>query len=166
MQKFLLIAAALSLTTNTFAHDPEPAPHDIAETSGTPMNYGVLCPAVGRSAMELANAREQGKDVAAASDYVRSNFQSLGLSTPDKRINDTILALIPSNAALVYQRKDLKPVAIRYAAAGVCAIQTAGDRNPSHIVAIVDSAANCQNMRENVLISCVAAEISNIESGK
>ena len=121
--------------------------------------------------LKLGNARDQGKDMVAASDFVRSDFQSLGLSTSDKRIDNLVLALIPGNAAFAFERKDLKPVTIRYAAAGICAIQVAGDRNPSHVVALVDSAAKCQNMlkpelRENVLASCVAAEISNLESGK
>jgi hypothetical protein len=166
MHKSFLLVAILLLAANAIAQDAPATGHDTVSSPSAPINYGVLCPAVGRSAMELASAREQGKDMVEASDYVRSYFLSLGLNTSDKRVDDIVLALIPSNAALVYQRKDLKPIAIRYAAAGVCAIQVAGDRNPAHIVAVVDSAANCQNMRENVLISCVAAEISNIESRK
>jgi hypothetical protein len=166
MQKSLLIFAALLLTANAFAQNVSAPASSTSQSSGAPVNYGVLCPAVGRSAMALASARDEGEDMVGASDYVRSNFQSLGLETSDKRVNDIVLALIPSNATLAYQRKDLKPIAIRYAAAGVCAIQVAGDRNPANIVAIVNSAGNCQNMRENALISCVAAEISNIESRK
>jgi hypothetical protein len=162
VHKSLLFASSLLLAANTFAQGASIAAGGMAKSPVAPINYGVLCPAVGRSAMELANARDQGKDMAGASDYVRSNFQSLGLDTADNRVNDIVLALIPSNASLVYQRKDLKPIAIQYAAAGVCAIQIAGDKNPAHIVAIVNSAANCQDMRENVLVSCVAAEISNI----
>jgi hypothetical protein len=171
MKKCLLFASTLSLIASALAHDSTPALPDTTETPSAPINYGVLCPAVGRSALELANARDQGKDMVAASDFVRSDFQSLGLSTSDKRIDNLVLALIPGNAAFAFERKDLKPVTIRYAAAGICAIQVAGDRNPSHVVALVDSAAKCQNMlkpelRENVLASCVAAEISNLESGK
>lgn len=141
------------------------------ESSVSPVDSRVLCPTFGRSALELANARDQGKDLDAASNYVRSNIQSLGLSTADKRINDLILAMLPENAKLVFQRKDLKPLTLQYATAGVCALKVMGDRKPNHVEAIVESAAGCQNMllpelRENVLAACVAAEVSNLAAEK
>jgi hypothetical protein len=167
MQKFLLFVSALFLATSVLADNSAPVAANTLQPPSSPLTYRDLCPVVGRSALELANARDRGIDIATASDYVRNNLQSLGLSTPDERINHIVLVLIPGNAALAYQRKDLKPVTIRYAAAGVCAIQSTGDRNPNHIVAIVDGAAKCQSslepgLDERALISCIAAEVTNI----